>query len=76
MSNKPIISFRVENERQDRISSVDVIASVFLLVVAYVVIACALSFVLKIGCVFIGVEFTWILPLILALVIEIVLCTI
>lgn len=76
MSNKPIISFRVENERQDRISAVDVIASGFLLVVAYVVIACALSFVLKIGCVFIGVEFTWILPLILALVIEIVLCTI
>ena len=76
MSNKPIISFRVENERQDRISAVDVIASGSLLVVAYVVIACALSFVLKIGCVFIGVEFTWILPLILALVIEIVLCTI
>ena len=76
MSSKPIISFRVENERQDRISAVDVIASGFLLVVAYVVIVCALSFVLKIGCVFIGVEFTWILPLILALVIEIVLCTI
>lgn len=76
MLSKPIISFRVENERQDRISSVDVIASGFLLVVAYVVITCALSFVLKIGCMFIGVEFTWILPLILALVIEIVLCTI
>jgi hypothetical protein len=76
MSSKPIISFRVENERQDRISAVDVIASGFLLVVAYVVIACVLSFVLKIGCVFIGVEFTWVLPLILALVIEIVLCTI
>lgn len=76
MSSKPIISFRVENERQDRVSAVDVIASGFLLLVAYVVIACALSFVLKIGCVFIGVEFTWILPLLLALVIEIVLCTI
>lgn len=76
MLSKPIISFRVENERQDRISAVDVIASGFLLVVAYVVIACALSFVLKIVCMFIGVEFTWILPLILALVIEIVLCTI
>lgn len=76
MLSKPIISFRVENERQDRISPVDVIASGFLLVVAYVVITCALSFVLKIGCMFIGVEFTWILPLLLALVIEIVLCTI
>lgn len=76
MLSKPIISFRVENERQDRISAVDVIASGFLLLVAYVVITCALSFVLKIGCMFVGVEFTWILPLILALVIEIVLCTI
>lgn len=76
MSNKPIISFRIENERQDRISAVDVIASGFLLLVAYVVITCALSFVLKIGCMFVGVEFTWILPMILALVIEIVLCTI
>lgn len=76
MLSKPIISFRVENEHQDRISAVDVIASGFLLVVAYVVITCALSFVLKIGCMFIGVEFTWILPLVLALVIEIVLCTI
>lgn len=76
MSSKPIISFRVENERQDRVSAVDVIASGFLLVVAYVVITCALSFVLKLVCMFIGVEFTWILPLVLALVIEIVLCTI
>lgn len=76
MSSKPIISFRVENERQDRVSAVDVIASGVLLLVAYVVIACALSFVLKIGCGFLGVEFTWILPLLLALVIEIVLCTI
>lgn len=76
MSSKPIISFRVENERQDRVSAVDVIASGFLLVVAYIVITCALSFVLKLVCMFIGVEFTWILPLVLALVIEIVLCTI
>lgn len=76
MSSKPIISFRVENEPQDKITTLDAIASAFLLVVAYVVITCALSFVLKIGCMFIGVEFTWILPLILALVIEIVLCTI
>lgn len=76
MSIKPIISFRIENEQQDRITTVDVIASAFLLLVAYIVIACALSFVLKIVCMFIGVEFTWILPLILALVIEIVLCTI
>lgn len=76
MSSKPIISFRVENDSQDGFSAVDVIASGFLLLVAYIVITCALSFVLKIGCMFIGVEFTWILPLILALVIEIVLCTI
>lgn len=76
MSSKPIISFRVENEQQDKITTLDAIASAFLLVVAYIVITCALSFVLKIGCMFIGVEFTWILPLVLALVIEIVLCTI
>lgn len=76
MSNKPIISFRIENEQQDKITTVDAVASGFLLLVAYVVITCALSFVLKIGCMFVGVEFTWILPLILALVIEIVLCTI
>lgn len=75
MSSKAIISFRIENGRQDRISAADVITSGFLLVVAYVVITCALSFVLKIGCLFIGVEFTWIVSLILALVIEIVLCT-
>jgi hypothetical protein len=76
MSSKPIISFRIEHEQQDRISAVDVIASAFLLLVAYGVITCLLSFVLKIVCMFIGVEFTWVLPLILALVIEIVLCTI
>ena len=76
MSSKPIISFRIENGQQDRITTLDAIASAFLLVVAYVVITCALSFVLKIGCMFIGVEFIWILPLVLALVIEIVLCTI
>lgn len=75
MSSKPIISFRIENEQQDGITTLDVIASAFLLLVAYVVIACALSFVLKIVCLFIGVEFTWVVPLILALVIEIVLCT-
>lgn len=75
MSSKPIISFRIENEQQDRITTLDAIASAFLLLVAYVVIACALSFVLKIVCMFIGVEFTWVVPLILALVIEIVLCT-
>lgn len=75
MSSKPIISFRIANERQDRITTLDAIASAFLLLVAYVVIACALSFVLKIVCMFIGVEFTWVVPLILALVIEIVLCT-
>lgn len=75
MSSKPIISFRIENEQQDRITTLDAIASAFLLLVAYVVIVCALSFVLKIGCLFIGVEFTWVVPLILALVIEIVLCT-
>ena len=75
MSSKPIISFRIENERQDRITTLDAIASAFLLLVAYVVITCALSFVLKIVCMFIGVEFTWVVPLILALVIEIVLCT-
>lgn len=75
MSSKPIISFRIENEQQDRITTVDAIASAFLLLVAYVVIACVLSFVLKIGCLFIGAEFTWVVPLIVALVIEIVLCT-
>ena len=75
MSSKPIISFRIENGQQDRITTLDAIASAFLLLVAYVVIACALSFVLKIVCMFIGVEFTWVVPLILALVIEIVLCT-
>jgi hypothetical protein len=75
MSSKPIISFRIENEQQDRITTLDAIASAFLLLVAYVVIVCALSFVLKIVCMFIGVEFTWVVPLILALVIEIVLCT-
>lgn len=75
MSSKPIISFRIENEQQDRITTLDAIASAFLLLVAYVVITCALSFVLKIGCLFIGVEFTWTVPLIIALVIEIILCT-
>ena len=75
MSSKPIISFRIENEQQDRITTLDAIASAFLLLVAYVVIVCALSFVLKIGCLFIGVEFTWVVPMIMALVIEIVLCT-
>lgn len=75
MSIKPIISFRIENEQQDRITTVDAVASAFLLFVAYVVITCALGFVLKIGCLCIGVEFTWVVPLILALVIEIVLCT-
>lgn len=75
MLSKPIISFRIENEQQDRITTLDAIASAFLLLVAYVVIVCALSFVLKIVCMFIGVEFTWVVPLILALVIEIVLCT-
>lgn len=76
MSSKTIISFRIENEQQDKITTLDAIASAFLLVVAYVVITCALSFVLKLVCMFIGVEFTWILPLVIALVIEIVLCTI
>ena len=76
MSSKPIISFRVENVRQDGVSAVDVIASVVLLVFAYVVITYALSCVLKIGCVFVGVEFTWLLLMVIALVIEIVLCTI
>jgi hypothetical protein len=75
MSSKPIISFRIENEQQDRITTLDAIASAFLLLVAYVVITCTLSFVLKIACMFIGVEFTWIVPMIMALVIEIVLCT-
>lgn len=75
MSSKPIISFRIENEQQDGITTLDAIASAFLLVVAYVVITCALSFVVKLVCMFIGVEFTWVVPLILALVIEIVLCT-
>lgn len=75
MSSKPIMSFRIENEQQDRITTLDAIASAFLLVVAYVVITCALSFVVKLVCMFIGVEFTWILPLVLSLVIEIVLCT-
>jgi len=75
MSSKPIISFRIENGQQDRITTLDAIASAFLLVVAYVVITCALSFVVKLVCMFIGVEFTWVVPLILALVIEIVLCT-
>ena len=69
------MSFRIENEQQDRITTLDAIASAFLLVVAYVVITCALSFVVKLVCMFIGVEFTWILPLVLSLVIEIVLCT-
>ena len=59
MSSKPIISFRIENGQQDRITTLDVIASAFLLLVAYVVITCALSFVLKIVCMLIGVEFTW-----------------
>lgn len=76
MSSKSVISFRIENEQQDKITTLDVIASGFLLLVAYVVITCALSFVLKLVCMFIGVEFTWILPLVIALVIEIVLCTI
>ncbi len=75
MSSKPIISFRIENEQQGRITTLDAIASAFLLLVAYVVIVCALSFVFKIGCMCIGVEFTWVVPLILSLVIEIVLCT-
>lgn len=75
MSSKPIISFRIENEQQDRITTLDAIASAFLLLVAYVVIACVLSFVLKIGCLLIGGEFTWAVPLIISLVIEIVLCT-
>ena len=75
MSSKPIISFRIENGQQDRITTLDVIASAFLLLVAYVVITCALSFVLKIVCMLIGVEFTWIVPMIIALVIEIILCT-
>ena len=75
MSSKPIISFRIENGQQDRITTLDAIASAFLLLVAYVVIACALSFVLKIVCMCIGVDFTWAVPLIIALVIEIVLCT-
>ena len=75
MSSKPIISFRLKNEQQDRITTLDAIASAFLLLVAYVVITCALSFMLKIACMFIGVEFTWVVPMIMALVIEIVLCT-
>lgn len=76
MSSKSVISFRIENEQQDKITTLDAIASAFLLGVAYVVITCALSFVLKLVCMFIGVEFTWIVPLVIALVIEIVLCTI
>lgn len=75
MSSKPIISFRVEKKCQDKISTVDVIASGVLFLVVYAVITGALSFVLKIVCMLIGVEFTWLVPLIIAMVIEIVLWT-
>lgn len=76
MPNKPTISYRTEPNKQNGLKGLDIVASAICLVVTFLFIASAISAVIKPFCLLIGVEFSWIIPAVIAVVIIIVLCTI
>lgn len=75
MFGKNKITFHTKKAPHEKLTALDIVVSAIAIAVTFVFLTAAFSAVVQPMCVILDVEFSWIIPAIISVVVIIVMCT-